>query len=92
MEDKHDIPDMNGTINDLLVIISGPLRTQKQNAEAIRNIAKVILHTYMLEKKILEELQTGSTAKRIFLDKVVPQLATFAILGLLWILFQNVKP
>lgn len=100
MEDKFDIPEMNGTIKDLLLIISGPLSTHKQNADAIRNISKVLLHTYMLEKKILEQLiameeKTKSKEyawKSILFDKVLPQLVTFAVLGILTLLFKGDLP
>ena len=93
MEDNFEIPEMNGTIQDLVLIMSGPLTSHKQNSDAIRGIAKVLLHTYLLEKKILEQLVAingkEKVVKNIFVDKVLPQFITFVIMGLLYLLFQK---
>lgn len=96
MEDKYEIPEMNGTVQELLRIISETLPSHKHNSDAIKSIAKIDLHIYLLEKKILEQLvilnSRSSKVNSVLVDKVVPQLITFSILGLLWILFQNFKP
>jgi hypothetical protein len=96
MEDKLDIPEMNGTLRKIVELLGAPLDNHEQNSEAIRENTKLNLHIYLLEKRILEQLtimnKWDERIKGIFVDKVLPQFITFAIMGLLYLLFQNYHP
>lgn len=56
MSDKDGIPEMNGTIKTLVELIATPLDTPGQQAQAIRDSIKLQLHTYMMQKQSLEEI------------------------------------
>ena len=95
MADQYDIPDMNGTIKELISILSTPLTNHTQNAKAIRNMAMLMMHMYTMEKSLLEEfnrfLSSRNRWSSLFMERVLPQLITVAILALLYLIFGDKK-
>lgn len=96
MGDNEGIPEMNGTIKSLVGLIAAPLETPEQQAQAIRDSIKLQLHTYMLQKQLLESL-TGLLEERKniiskLIDKGLVPFLYFIGMAVLWIVFNSFKP
>ena len=96
MGDKDNIPEMNGTIKTLVELIATPLETPEQQAQAIRDSIKLQLHTYMMQKQLLEsvsallEERKGIIARVI--DKGLVPFLYFIAMAILWIVFNTFRP
>lgn len=96
MSDKDGIPEMNGTIKTLVELIATPLETPEQQAQAIRDSIKLQLHTYMMQKQLLESVMVlVEERKKIIsrlIDKGLVPFLYFVALAVLWIVFTTFKP
>lgn len=71
MSDKEEIPEMNGTIHKLVELLSSPLDTPEQQANAIKDSIKLQLHTYIIQKQIYTLLNSLSEERHSILSKIV---------------------
>jgi len=96
MGDNDHVPEMNGTIKTLVELIAAPLETKEQQAHAIRESVKLQLHTYMMQKQILESLNTLVDERKSLISKLIDKglvpFLYFMAMAILWIVFNNFKP
>jgi predicted transcriptional regulator YheO len=96
MGDKENIPEMNGTIKTLVSLIATPLETQEQQAQAIRDSIKLQLHTYMMQKQMLESLTALVDERKNIIarliDKGLVPFLYFIAMAIMWIVFNTFKP
>jgi hypothetical protein len=71
MGDKDNIPEMNGTIKTLVELIAAPMKTPEQQETALRESIKVQLHTYILQKQLLEAMNELLAERKSILSKLV---------------------
>lgn len=96
MSDKEHIPDLNGTINALVGLIATPMDTQEQQAQALRESMKLQLHTYMIQKQMLDKLiklldERQGIITRI-IDKGLVPILVMMLLAVLAMLFKSAVP
>lgn len=94
--DKENIPPLNGTIATLVELISSLLDTPEAQALALRESLKLQLHTYMIQKKLLDEVdklleERKSIIERI-IDKGLVPFLYFIAMAILWIVFSTFRP
>jgi hypothetical protein len=96
MSDKVDIPEMNGTIKSLVELIASPLETPAQQAQAIRESVKLQLHSYMMQKQLLEAMNALLAERKGIIERIVDKglvpLIVFVAMSILWIVFNTFKP
>src|SRR5512133_973915 len=96
MGDKYGIPEMNGTIKTLVELMSAPLDTEEQRAQALRDSIKLQLHTYMLQKQMLEELTALTQERKNIISKLIDRglvpFMYFVVMAVLWVIFNSFKP
>jgi hypothetical protein len=96
MGDKDGIPEMNGTIKTLVELIATPLETPEQRAQALRDSVKLQLHTYMMQKQLLEQLTELIEERRgiisRLIDKGLVPFLYFIAMAIMWIVFNSFRP
>ena len=96
MSDKEGIPEMNGTIKALISLISTPLDTPDQQAQALRDSIKLQLHTYILQKKLLEAvdelLEERKSIISKFIDKALIPFLIFVFGSLFYLIVTHPLP
>jgi len=96
MSDTEHIPELNGTIKRLVELISTPMENNEQQAQVIRELVRLQLHSYMMQKQLLEavnillEERKGIIARLI--DKGLVPFIYFIFMAVLWIVFNYFKP
>lgn len=94
MSDKDNIPEMNGTIKTLVELIAAPMETPEQQEKALRESIKVQLHTYILQKQLLEvmneilEERKGIISRLI--DKALVPFLYFVGATILWLIATHI--
>ena len=95
-----EVPEMNGTLVELIALSRSPLRTVADTSRAVQKMAGLLVHIYQMQKNTNAQLATISkqfethakTESKIlqwFLDKVLPQIVTLIILGILYMVFDR---
>jgi hypothetical protein len=96
MSDQDNIPEMNGTIKSLVELIASPMDTPTQQAQALRESIKVQLHTYIMQKQLLEAInELLSERKGIIsrlIDKALVPFIYFVGASILWLIATHLKP
>lgn len=89
--DNLEVPPMNGTLKSIVDLIGTPLDTPEKQAQAIREIATINLHTYLMQKEMRDLLNAILQERKSIIDKIVDKglvpllfMMLIAILGLLF--------
>lgn len=83
MSDKVEIPPLNGTVARLVELAAAPLETSEQQQAAIRELIKLNLHSYIMNKQTLGAVQDALALlineRKSIIDKVIDKfLVPFA--------------
>ena len=93
MGEIEGIPEMDGTIKRLVELIASPMDTPEQQAQALRESIKLHLHTYMMQKQLLEAmdmlLAERKSIKSKFIDKAIVPFLYFIGAGILWLIANH---
>ena len=96
MSDKEDIPELNGTIRTLVEMLSQSIETPQQQQEIIKQMIRLQLHTYLLQKQIHESLDEILDERKMIIEKIVDKFVTpfmyMLFIALVWLVFTNFKP
>lgn len=96
MGDNEEIPEMNGTIKRLVELIGSPMETVEEQAVAIRESLKLQLHTYMMQKQVLEAMNILLTERKSIISKILDKFLIpflyFVAMAILWLAFNALKP
>jgi len=96
MSDKEDIPQLNGTIKTLVDMLSQSIETPQQQQEIIKQMIRLQLHTYLLQKQIHESLDEILDERKMIIEKIVDKFVTpfmyMLFIALVWLVFTNFKP
>jgi len=94
MSDKACIPEMNGTIKTLVALISAPMSTPEQQEVALRDSIKLQLHTYILQKQLLEAMDELLQERKSILSKLVDKALVpflyFVGASVLWLIANHI--
>lgn len=96
MSDKENIPEMNGTIKRLVELIATPMETPEQQAQAIRESVKLQLHTYMMQKQLLEAMAALLEERKGIISRIIDKglvpFLYFVAMAILWVVFNTFTP
>ena len=96
MGDTDNIPEMNGTIKALVSLLTEDISTSEKQQQALKELVKLQLNSYMLQKQVYEKLSSLLEERKSILSKMVDKLLAplaYTILTiLLWLVFSNFKP
>jgi predicted transcriptional regulator YheO len=96
MSDTESIPEMNGTIAKLVELIATPMETPEKQAQALRESMKLQLHTYMMQKQLLTEMQKLLEERKSIIAKIIDRglvpFLYFVAMSILWVIFSTFKP
>jgi len=96
MSDKEDIPQLNGTIKTLVDMLSQSIDTPQQQQEIIKQMIRLQLRTYLLQKQIHESLDEILDERKMIIEKIVDKFVTpfmyMLFIALVWLVFTNFKP
>lgn len=96
MSDIDSIPEMNGTITKLVELIASPMDTPEQQAQAVRESMKLQLHTYMMQKQLLESLSALLEERKGIITRIIDKglvpFLYFVAMAVLWIVFNSFRP
>lgn len=96
MGDNEEIPEMNGTIKRLVDLVSSPLETPEQQAIAIRESVKLQLHTYVIQKQLLEAVNNLLNERQSIINRLVDRglvpFLYFIAMAIFWLVFTSFKP
>ena len=94
--DGLDIPEINGELADLVALIGTPLDTPEKQAQAIRDIAVLQLHSYLMHKQNRDDLNAILKERKGIIEKIISGVITpimyFVLFTILQYAFSTLNP